>query len=267
MVVTLLEDDQPEFFINLADLHTLEETGFEDAAEIGEQRPIDGYIVETLTFSDPRAWPPILVTKTDIGYVVLDGGHRWEAAKERNMEQIKATSKTFKTEDDVIRAAYTANFLHGNPASKGTRSSYARWLHKKNPQMKQRDIGRLAGISQATVSEALSRPEALPAAKPVKTPKLKGLVPGQLIPPGTQPEEEQKRQHTRKDWKTFARDVKKIMEDNRDLDEVTQRALAMETFGNIEDREVVLALIHFLEGILEPPKPPTRRSPRKRQEE
>jgi ParB-like chromosome segregation protein Spo0J len=268
MVATLLEDDQSEFYINVDELHSLEETGFEDATEVREARPLDDFTVETLFFSNPRVWPPIFVTKTDIGYVVIDGNHRWEAARQRPLEQIRATSRTFKSADEVIEAAYTANLTHGKPASKENRSSYARWLHKKFPKLTQKDIGKRAGISQATVSEALARPT--PQVEP-KQPevggKRKAPVPGDLIPTGTQPEEEQRRRVAVKDWKTFMRDAKKIMEDTKDLDERMQRAAAMEALTNIADRDALLILAHFIEEILEPPKPPARRRPTKKTEE
>jgi hypothetical protein len=261
MVATLLGEDQPEFFININELHPLEEMDFEDAAEIREARPLDDFTVETLVFSNPRTWPPILVTKTDIGYVVIDGRHRWQAAKERPLEQLKATCKTFKTPDEVIEAAYTANFTHGKPASKETRSSYARWLHKKDPELTQKEIGKRAGIKQATVSEALSRPAAPPTepkqpAKPARG-KPKELVPGQFLPS----EEEQRHARRRKEARTMIRDMTKFFDDIKDLDEEAQRAEIAALFASTEDRNHFLAVAHLVESVLEPPKP----TPRKRQ--
>jgi len=264
MVVTLLAEDQSEFFVNVNELHDLRDTGFADAAEVREKRPIDEYMVETLTFSNPRAWDPILVTKTDIGYIVLDGNHRWQAARERKMEQIKATCKTFENEDQVIDAAYTGNFLHGTPANKETRSSYGYWLYKKHyPQMTQKEIAHKAGIAQSTLSEAIARREQ-PAQEPPQSSGKKPLTKKEpapsLITPAT--EEEQRRVRRRKEARTMIRDMTKFLDDIKDLDEDARRAEIMDLFASTEDRNHFLATAHLIEEVLEPPKPTPPRKKR-----
>jgi len=259
MVVTLLPEDQPEFFINVNELHDLTETDFEEAAEINEKRPIDDYTVEVLYFSNPRSWPPILVTKTDIGYVVIDGKHRKKAAEERKMEQIKATCKTFENEDQVIEAAYTANFTHGKQASQETRSSYGYWLYKKYyPKMTQKEIAQRAGIKQPTLSEAIKRRE-----QPVEeTPPAKKPLTRKEPAPLIDTEEERVRVRRRKEGRTMIRDTTKFLDDIKDLDEEAQRAEIAALFVSTEDRTRFLAAAHLIEAVLEPPKPTTPRKKR-----
>lgn len=126
-MIQLLQEDREDFVVKMSDLCTLEDAGIEDAHLA--RRPIDREHVISLLLSDARTWPPILVTKTDQGYVIIDGYHRVEAMAVKQLDEIRATCKTFKTEQDVIWACFDANLQHGLPLDERSKSNYARWLH------------------------------------------------------------------------------------------------------------------------------------------
>lgn len=65
LMVQLLQEDREDFVVKMSDLCALEDAGIEDAHLA--RRPIDREHVISLLLSDARKWPPILVTKTDLG--------------------------------------------------------------------------------------------------------------------------------------------------------------------------------------------------------
>src|SRR5689334_510011 len=99
-MVKLLEENREDFTVKIADLHALDEVGFPDA-DLAKRR-LNREHVATLKLSDETTWPPILITLTDQGYVVIDGYHRIEAAKGKKLEEIRATCRTYASEKDVI---------------------------------------------------------------------------------------------------------------------------------------------------------------------
>ena len=126
-MVRLLQEDREDFVVKISDLRTLEDVDIEDADLA--RRPTDRDHVISLLLSDIRRWPPILVTKTDQGYVIIDGYHRVAATTAIQWDEIRVTCKTFKTEQDMIRACFEANLRHGLPLNETSKSNYARWLH------------------------------------------------------------------------------------------------------------------------------------------
>lgn len=107
--------------------------------------------------SDPAQWPPIIVTQTNSGPLLLDGYHRIEAAKRFGLPTIAATIQAFGTLEEVIEFAFQANLSHGLPSSSNTRSEYAYWLFITYPDLQQTEIARRAGIKPSTVNVALKR--------------------------------------------------------------------------------------------------------------
>jgi hypothetical protein len=192
-MVELLEEDQEEFLLNLQEIHTLEETDIPDANLARRARGLDEEHIENFVHSDWHTWPPILVTRTDKGYILLDGYHRREATRRRKLMNIKTTCRTFKTQEDVIEAVFRANLTHGKPASAESRSDYAYWLWKTYPHLKHKEIALRCGISRSAVSHAVGRKEEKKTQVTIEKAKRDAKIP-QLILPGTQPEEEQRQQ-------------------------------------------------------------------------
>ncbi|GLV61196.1 hypothetical protein KDH_80120 [Dictyobacter sp. S3.2.2.5] len=157
-MVTLLKEDRRHLTLKLEDLASLRDAGIE-GADLA-QRTLNTEHLERLALSDPATWPNIEVTKSDIGYLVIDGYHRWEAARLQGLASLKATSKTYKTAPEVIEATFRANLAHGLPASGENRSNYAYWLHITYPDLEQKEIAQRVGITQPAVSVAIARREA-----------------------------------------------------------------------------------------------------------
>jgi len=125
-MVQFLQEDREDFVAKISDLRTMEDVGIEDAHLA--RRSTDPNHIISLLLGDARRWPPILVTKTDQGYVIIDGYHRVAATTVIQLDEIRVSCKTFKTEQDVIRACFEANLRHGLPLNETSISNYARWL-------------------------------------------------------------------------------------------------------------------------------------------
>jgi predicted transcriptional regulator len=156
-MVELLKEDRQSLTLKLEDLASLQDAGLDGAALV--VRPLNKEHLETLILSDPKDWPPIIVTKTDIGHVIIDGYHRREAARAKGLASLKATSRTYKSDAEVVEATFRANLTHGLKASAENRSSYAYWLHLTYPDMEQKEIAQRCGITQPAVSIAITRRE------------------------------------------------------------------------------------------------------------
>jgi ParB-like chromosome segregation protein Spo0J len=235
-MVKLLEEDRENIVVKLSDLHKLEDVGIPDADLA--RRGIDREHVQSLAQSDQTSWPPILITSTDAGYVVIDGYHRWEAITQKKLDEIRATCKTFKSEKDVIEACFQANLKHGLPLSQANRSNYAYWLHKSYPKLTQKEIAERAQIKQSTVSKAIARRE---------TPKMTPL-----------PENEQ-REHIRKTCERLTHDAVRLFQDIEKMPEAEQRAAIAQTLQSVEERETLLKVVHLLEDVLQPARRRARR--------
>jgi ParB-like chromosome segregation protein Spo0J len=257
-----------EFLIKIDQLHSLEEVGILANPDMKKaMRGVSKQHVERLMFSDPNQWAPIVVTLTDRGWITVDGYHRVEAMKYKGVKEIRAVCQAFEAEIEVIRAAYRANREHGLPIPPESRSAYAYVLHIAFPTMTQEEIGAEAGISQPTVSIAISRRDEKKATEQKETPKEKP-APDQLITLEPQlPPEERVRESARKDWQTIAHDVRKLLEDTKD-EEGIRRVAMMEALGNIQERDDLLEVAREIQAALAPPTPlpPTKipRTPRKK---
>lgn len=227
------ESETREFTAQISELVPLEEAGIPHADLA--RRPLDKEHLETLILSDPRQWPPILVTKTDKGYVLIDGYHRKEAATDKGLAEIRATCQSYKTEQDIIEACFEANLRHGKPASKESRSNYAYWLHITFPDMDQKEIARRAGVKQSTVSVAISRRKRQEAAKKA----------------GARHKDEAQ-EHMRRTFRSLARDATRFADEIKELEEGEQRSIIIEELDDIEEREKLLSIAKLIEEILTP---------------
>lgn len=114
---------------------------------------LDEAHVTLLAASDPAQWPPLLVASGEGGrYSIIDGFHRHAAAQRLGL----ATLPCQVQEDAGYPEAVEANLRHGLPLSLADRREYATWLHEHEPQLSQREIAKLAGLSQPTISRLLA---------------------------------------------------------------------------------------------------------------
>lgn len=250
--VELLREDR-EATVKIDDLIQLRESGI-DRAELA-QRELNTQYVDSLKESDENAWPPILITKTSIGYLVVDGYHRIAAIRAKKKIEIRAVIKTFKDEKELVEAAFQANLAHGLRAGLQSRSNYAWWLHLIYPDMEQIEIARRAGIAQPTVSNTIKRMEAK-----MKKEEAKKKKPARAPVPEEQ--EDPHRAKIRSECQRLTQDALRLFEDISQLPEQEQRAAIAESLQNVGDREALLKVALLLEQILKPSKP--RSAPRKR---
>lgn len=147
--------------VNLASLISLDDAGFEDG--ILCYRGIDQETIEHLVNSSPDEWPAIEVVNCNVNgkplKAVINGYHRWEAAKLKKATTIMAQAGNYASEAEVIEAAFRANMRNGRGASTGERSQYALWLFWQDPSDKPNlsAIARKVGLNQSTVSRYISK--------------------------------------------------------------------------------------------------------------
>lgn len=147
--------------VQMSELISLEDAGFEDA--IFCWRGIDQEEIEHLVNSDISEWPAIEVVNCNVnGQVrkaIVDGYHRWEAARRKKVSIIQARAGNYASEEEVIEAAFRANMRNGRGASTGERSQYALWLYWQDPSDKPNlsAIARKVGLNQSTVSRYINR--------------------------------------------------------------------------------------------------------------
>lgn len=157
MSVSLLSGQDVIMPLEVRSLLTLEEAGFTDGNTA--LRDLDKDHVEHLIASSLNDVPPIVVAHTTRGYAVVDGYHRWEAAKELEMPTISAKVQSFQSENDVIDAAFQANIKHGLPLGKEMRNQYVQWLYLTF-DLTQDEIAAKVSLNRSTVSRILKKLEA-----------------------------------------------------------------------------------------------------------
>lgn len=146
--------------VNLTSLISLDDAGFQDSMMC--YRGIDMETVEHLVNSDMGEWPALEVVSIGPGpqkYAVINGYHRWEAAKLKKATSIMVVAGNYNSEAEVIEAAFRANLKNGRGASTSERSQYALWLFLQDTSDKPNlsAIARKVGLNQSTVYRAINR--------------------------------------------------------------------------------------------------------------
>lgn len=111
--------------------------------------------VRLLLSSDPVTWPPLVVTPEKGGCAIIDGFHRYEAAKRLGLKELACEIKPSAGYPE----AFEANLKHGLPLSLNDRKAYARWLYEnetlEGKRLSYREIGRRCGLSDKTAKAAI----------------------------------------------------------------------------------------------------------------
>lgn len=99
----------------------------------------------------PDSWPELVAVKTAAGLVLVDGYHRYEAARISGIEAIRV--RVFKTpaNADLRGLAFTLNVRHGKALTHADRMHEAERLLREQPRTADREIGRHCGIAANTV--------------------------------------------------------------------------------------------------------------------
>jgi len=110
--------------------------------------------------SEPGSWPPLVVAPKQDGYAIIDGFHRYEAAKRLGLQELLCRIEPSAGYPE----AFEANVRHGLPLSLEDRKAYARWLYEherpNGARLSYREIGRRCGLSDKTAKSAVEGTDA-----------------------------------------------------------------------------------------------------------
>lgn len=133
--------------INIADIQLISELDY---------RPVnDGHVKALVAANEPDKWPPIIVAHINGHYGLIAGRHRTLAAIDLKRETMRAEVREYHVLAEVYTDMWEDNSKHGIPPTTKERKEYAVTLHKLQPTLTLREIGRRAGIPHQTVQRAL----------------------------------------------------------------------------------------------------------------
>lgn len=116
----------------------------------------DGHVKALVAANEPDKWPPIIVAHTADGhYGLIAGRHRTAAAIDLKMQTLRAEVREYHGLPEMYTDMWEDNSKHGIPPTTKERKEYAVTLHKLEPTLTLREIGRRAGIPHQTVKSAL----------------------------------------------------------------------------------------------------------------
>lgn len=106
-----------------------------------------------------EGWPPLKVLRQDGRYLLVDGFHRLEAARNLGLETVPAEVLEAPEDGDLWALAFSLNASHGKPLSLNDRRAFAKRLLQDQPSLADREIGRRCGLSGNTVGALRERLE------------------------------------------------------------------------------------------------------------
>lgn len=106
------------------------------------------------------ALPPILVRDVDGRYEILDGHHRCEVHREAHGPTALVPCHVIECDDvQAYRLAVEANTTHGLPLTLGEKKNTAKHLLELSPDLSDREVAKVCGLSDKTVAEIRSTAE------------------------------------------------------------------------------------------------------------
>ena len=126
------------------------------------QPRVDGIDVDHVRALEetPRDWPPLKAVRTDGGYLLVDGFHRMEAARNLGLESVRVEVVDPPADGDLHALAFALNAKHGRPLSLTDRRAFAETLLRAQPYLADREIARRCGLAANTVGAIRGRLEA-----------------------------------------------------------------------------------------------------------
>ncbi len=106
-----------------------------------------------------EGWPPLKVVRQDGCYLLVDGFHRLEAARNLGLESVPVEVLQAPDDGDLRALAFYLNAQHGRPLSLDDRRAFAERLLRDRPHVADREIGRRCGLSGNTVGAIRGRLE------------------------------------------------------------------------------------------------------------
>ncbi len=107
----------------------------------------------------PYTWPPVVAVEQNGKYLLVDGFHRLQAARDLDLESIRVRLVPIPPDGDLHALAFSLNASHGRPLSLVDRRAFAQRLLRVRPELSDREIGRRAGLAGNTVSAIRQRLE------------------------------------------------------------------------------------------------------------
>ncbi len=98
-------------------------------------------------------WPPLRVVPHEGRYLLVDGFHRYAAARHLGLAEVPVVVLQVSPDDDLASLAFDLNASHGRPLSLGDRRAFASYLLKRHFQWSDREVARRCGLAQATVAK------------------------------------------------------------------------------------------------------------------
>lgn len=102
--------------------------------------------------------PPVLVRRVADGFEILDGHHRVAALRRSGADSVLAHVVTC-TDAEALAFAVEANVAHGLPLSLADKKRNAEALLVADPDLSDREVGRICGLSDKTVGAVRSSAE------------------------------------------------------------------------------------------------------------
>lgn len=107
----------------------------------------------------PDSWPPLKVVWRGGRYLLVDGFHRLEAAKNLRLESVRVEVVEVSPEADLHELAFDLNSTHGRPLSLADRRAFAERILRGHPRLADREIARRSGLAPNTVGAIRGRLE------------------------------------------------------------------------------------------------------------
>jgi hypothetical protein len=128
----------------------------------------------------PETWPPVIAVSSPDGPVLVDGFHRYKAARKLGLDLIPARILPPPSDGDLFGIAFELNAVHGRPLTLRDRKAYATKLFEQHANLADREIGRRAGLSHSTVAALRTGQNGqryrIPPRNPGEPPRDIGLV-------------------------------------------------------------------------------------------
>lgn len=104
----------------------------------------------------PHAWSPLVVVQREDHYLVVDGSHRLEAARQLGRTSVTCEVRPESDDCDLTALAFALNRDHGKPLTLADRKAEAERLLRHAADHSDRQIAALAGLSDKTVGKIRS---------------------------------------------------------------------------------------------------------------